>query len=425
MTAPATPSPEAPDSLVARLAQAGRAAQLQLARLASDQRAAGLRAAAHALRQQEAQILSANAQDMAAGEARGLSGAMLDRLRLDAGRLAGIADAVAAVADLPDPVGQEIDRTSRPNGLVLSRVRVPIGLIGIIYESRPNVTADAAALCLRSGNAVLLRGGSEAVHSNRAIHAAMVSGLVEAGIPAEAVQLVPTQDRAVVGAMLTAAGLIDMIVPRGGKSLIARVQADARVPVLAHLDGINHTYVHAAADPAKARAVALNAKLRRTGVCGAMETLLVDARYPESAALVAALIDAGCEVRGDARAAALDSRIAPATAEDWDTEYLDAILSVAVVDGPDDAMAHIARHGSHHTDAIVTEDQAIAERFLAEVDSAIVMHNASSQFADGGEFGLGAEIGIATGRLHARGPVALEGLTTYKWLVRGTGQVRP
>ena len=425
MTAPATPSPEAPDSLVARLAQAGRAAQLQLARLASDQRAAGLRAAAHALRQQEAQILSANGQDMAAGEARGLSGAMLDRLRLDAGRLAAIADAVAAVADLPDPVGQEIDRTSRPNGLVLSRVRVPIGLIGIIYESRPNVTADAAALCLRSGNAVLLRGGSEAVHSNRAIHAAMVSGLVEAGIPAEAVQLVPTQDRTVVGAMLTAAGLIDMIVPRGGKSLVARVQADARVPVLAHLDGINHTYVHAAADPAKARAVALNAKLRRTGVCGAMETLLVDARYPESANLLAALIDAGCEVRGDARAAALDSRIAPATAEDWDTEYLEAILSVAVVDGPDDAMAHIARHGSHHTDAIVTEDHAIAERFLAEVDSAIVMHNASSQFADGGEFGLGAEIGIATGRLHARGPVALEGLTTYKWLVRGTGQVRP
>jgi len=425
MTATATPSLDDPDSLVANLAQAGRAAQLQLARLSSDQRVAGLRAAAAALREQETAILSANAEDMAAGEARGLSGAMLDRLRLDPGRLAAIADAVAAVADLPDPVGQEIDRTSRPNGLVLSRVRVPIGLIGIIYESRPNVTADAAALCLRSGNAVLLRGGSEAVHSNRAIHAAMVSGLVGAGIPAEAVQLVPTQDRAVVGAMLTAAGLIDMIVPRGGKSLVARVQADARVPVLAHLDGINHTYVHAAADPAKARAVAINAKLRRTGVCGAMETLLVDARYPDSAALVGALIDAGCEVRGDARAAALDSRIAPATAEDWDTEYLDAILSVAVVDGPDDAMAHIARHGSHHTDVIVTEDQTIAERFLAEVDSAIVMHNASSQFADGGEFGLGAEIGIATGRLHARGPVALEGLTTYKWQVRGTGQVRP
>ena len=337
----------------------------------------------------------------------------------------GIADALAAVADLPDPLGREIDRTERPNGLVLSRVRVPIGLIGIIYESRPNVTADAAALCLRSGNAVLLRGGSEAVHSNRAIHAALVAGLTEAGIPAAAVQLVPVQDRAVVGAMLTAAGLIDMIVPRGGKSLVARVQADARVPVLAHLDGINHTYVHAAAAPDKAVAVAVNAKLRRTGVCGAMETLLIDALYPAASELVAALIEAGCELRGDARACALDPRIVPAGEADWDTEYLDAILSVAVVDGLDAAMAHIARHGSHHTDAIVTEDQATSERFLAEVDSAIVMHNASSQFADGGEFGLGAEIGIATGRLHARGPVALEGLTTYKWLVRGTGQVRP
>lgn len=425
MTAPATALPDDPDSLVAQLAQAGRAAQLQLARLASEQRAEGLLAAARALRAQEADVLAANAQDMAAGAARGLSAAMLDRLKLDPARLAGIADAVAAVATLPDPVGQEIDRTERPNGLVLSRVRVPIGLIGIIYESRPNVTADAAALCLRSGNAVLLRGGSEAVHSNRAIHAALVSGLVAAGLPAAAVQLVPSQDRAVVGAMLTAAGLIDMIVPRGGKSLVARVQADARVPVLAHLDGINHTYVHAAADPAKASAVAINAKLRRTGVCGAMETLLIDALYPESAALVAALLDAGCELRGDARACALDSRIVPAGDEDWDTEYLDAILSVAVVDGPDAAMAHIARHGSHHTDAIVTEDHAVAEQFLAEVDSAIVMHNASSQFADGGEFGLGAEIGIATGRLHARGPVALEGLTTYKWLVRGTGQTRP
>lgn len=414
-----------PDSLVARLALAGRAAQLQLARLSSAQRAAGLRAAAEALRAQESAILAANAQDMATGEARGLTAAMLDRLKLDSERLRGIAAAVAAVADLPDPVGQEIDRNERPNGLVLSRVRVPIGLIGIIYESRPNVTADAAALCLRSGNAVLLRGGSEAVHSNRAIHAALVSGLSEAGIPAAAVQLVPDQDRAVVGAMLTAAGLIDMIVPRGGKSLVARVQADARVPVLAHLDGINHTYVHAAADPAKAVAITRNAKLRRTGVCGAMETLLIDALYPESTALVAAMLDAGCDLRGDPRACALDSRIDPASAEDWDTEYLDAILSVAVVDGPDAAMAHIARHGSHHTDVIVTEEAAIAERFLGEVDSAIVMHNASSQFADGGEFGLGAEIGIATGRLHARGPVALEGLTTYKWLVRGTGQVRP
>lgn len=414
-----------PDSLVAALAQAGRAAQAELAQLGPDRRKAALRAAAKALKAQESAILAANAEDMASGEARGLSGAMLDRLRLDPGRLAGIADAVAAVADLPDPVGQEIDRTERPNGLVLTRVRVPIGLIGIIYESRPNVTADAAALCLGSGNAVLLRGGSEAVHSNRAIHAAMVAGLVAAGVPAAAVQLVPSQDRAVVGAMLTAAGLIDMIVPRGGKSLVARVQADARVPVLAHLDGINHTYVHAAADPAKARAIAINAKLRRTGVCGAMETLLIDALYPESASLVGALLEAGCELRGDARACALDPRIVPASAADWDTEYLEAILSVAVVDGLDAALAHIAAHGSHHTDAIVTEDEAVAERFLAEVDSAIVMHNASSQFADGGEFGLGAEIGIATGRLHARGPVALEGLTTYKWLVRGTGQVRP
>lgn len=425
MSAPVITPDGDPDSLMATLAQAGRAAQARLALLAPERRKAALRAAAKALRAQESAILAANAQDMAAGAARGLSSAMLDRLRLDAERLAGIAAAVAAVADLPDPVGQVIDQTERPNGLVLSRVRVPIGLIGIIYESRPNVTADAAALCLASGNAVLLRGGSEAVHSNRAIHAALVAGLVEAGVPAEAVQLVPSQDRSVVGAMLTAAGLIDMIVPRGGKSLVARVQADARVPVLAHLDGINHTYVHAQADPAKAKAIACNAKLRRTGVCGAMETLLIDALYPESAGLVAALLDAGCELRGDARASALDPRIVPATEEDWDTEYLDAILSVAVVDGLDAALAHIARHGSHHTDAIVTEDQAAAARFLAEVDSAIVMHNASSQFADGGEFGLGAEIGIATGRLHARGPVALEGLTTYKWLVRGSGQVRP
>ena len=416
---------ETPDSLVARLAATARAAQLRLAGLDSATRAAGLKAAAAALRADQEAILAANAEDMAAAAERGLSAAMLDRLRLDADRLEGIAAAVAAVAELPDPVGVELDRAVRPNGLILSRVRVPIGLIGIIYESRPNVTADAAALCLRSGNAVLLRGGSEAVHSNRAIHAALVRGLTSAGVPGEAVQLIPTQDRAVVGAMLTAAGLIDMIVPRGGKSLVARVQADARVPVLAHLDGINHTYVHAAADPAKATAIALNAKLRRTGVCGAMETLLIDARFPQAGALVAALLDAGCELRGDARACALDPRIVLASDEDWDTEYLEAILSVAMVDGPDAALAHIARHSSHHTDAIVTEDAAVAERFLTTVDSAIAMHNASSQFADGGEFGLGAEIGIATGRLHARGPVALEGLTTYKWLVRGTGQVRP
>ncbi|MFC0206262.1 glutamate-5-semialdehyde dehydrogenase [Novosphingobium soli] len=424
---PVRPDPDslAPEALVEHLARDGRAAQRVLARLADEEKAAALKAAAEALRAAEAEILAANAQDMAAGEEKGLSAALLDRLRLDAGRLASIAAAVDQVATLPDPVGEVISRAERPNGLRLSRVRIPIGLIGIIYESRPNVTADAAALCLRSGNAVLLRGGSEALHSNRAIRAAFARGLESVGVPAAAIQLVPTQDRAVVGAMLSAAGLIDMIVPRGGKSLVARVQADARVPVLAHLDGICHTYVHAAADGDMARRLTLNAKMRRTGICGAMETLLLDTQFPESASVVAGLLDAGCELRGDARARALDPRILAASAEDWDTEYLDSVLSVAVVDGLDAALEHIAAHSSHHTDAIVTEDAAAAERFLAEVDSAIVMVNASSQFADGGEFGLGAEIGIATGRLHARGPVALEGLTTYKWLVRGSGQARP
>ncbi|GGC04551.1 gamma-glutamyl phosphate reductase [Novosphingobium endophyticum] len=416
---------ESPEALVERLARDGRAAQRVLARLTDEQKAAALRAAAAALRDSEAPILEANALDLAAGEAKGLTSAMLDRLRLDPARLAGIADAVEQVASLPDPVGQVIDTGERPNGLRLSRVRIPIGLIGIIYESRPNVTADAAALCLRSGNAALLRGGSEALNSNRAIRSAFASGLESVGLPAAAIQLVPTQDRAVVGAMLTAAGLIDMIVPRGGKSLVARVQADARVPVLAHLDGICHTYVHSAADPEMAKTVVLNAKMRRTGICGAMETLLLDTQFPASRDVVTSLIEAGCELRGDARARALDSRILPASDEDWDTEYLDAVLSVAIVDGFEAAVEHIAEHSSHHTDAIITADDAAAERFLAEVDSAIVMVNASSQFADGGEFGLGAEIGIATGRLHARGPVALEGLTTYKWLVRGTGQARP
>lgn len=416
---------ETPAALVERLARAARIAQGTLARMPSPAKAAALRLAAAALRRAEADILAANAIDMANGEANGLTPALLDRLRLDPARVAGIADAVEQVAELDDPVGQEIDRRERPNGLVLRRVRVPIGVIGIIYESRPNVTADAAVLCVRSGNAALLRGGTEAVHSNRAIHAALVAGLVEGGVPADAVQLLPTQDRAAVGAMLVAAGLIDMIVPRGGKSLVARVQADARVPVLAHLDGICHTFVHAAADPAMAEAIVLNAKMRRTGICGSMETLLIDATYPAAAALVAPLIEAGCEVRGDARARAIDPRIVPAADNDWDTEYLDAVLSVAVVDGLDAALAHIDRHSSRHTDAIVTADAEAAARFLNEVDSAIVMHNASSQFADGGEFGLGAEIGIATGRLHARGPVALEGLTTYKWLVEGNGQVRP
>lgn len=412
-------------ALVSDLAREARMAQRALAGMDDAAKADALRHAATALRENAAAILSANAQDISAGEARELSPAMLDRLRLDEARLAGIADAVEQVADLPDPVGQVIDRSERPNGLKLSRVRVPIGVIGIIYESRPNVTADAAALCVRAGNAVILRGGSEAVHSNRAILAALQAGLAKGGIPATAVQLVPTQDRAAVGALLQAAGAVDMIVPRGGKSLVARVQAEARVPVLAHLDGICHTYVHAAADPAMAEAVAFNAKLRRTGICGAMETLLIDAAYPEAASLVGKLLDGGCELRGDGRAQALDSRIGAASDADWDTEFLDAVLSVAVVDGLDAALAHIAAHSSGHTDAIVTSDAEAAETFLNRVDSAIVMANASSQFADGGEFGLGAEIGIATGRLHARGPVALEGLTTYKWQVRGSGQTRP
>jgi glutamate-5-semialdehyde dehydrogenase len=413
------------EALVADLARAGRKAQRVLARMDDAAKAEGLRSAAAGLRREGERHIAAHAKDIAAGEARGLSKAMLDRLRLDDKRLEGMAAAVEAVAALPDPVGEVISHSSVPSGLDLSRVRIPIGLIGIVYESRPNVTADAAALCVRAGNAVLLRGGSEAVHSNRAIHAALAKGLAEAGVPADAVQLMPTQEREAVGAMLRAAGLIDMIVPRGGKSLVERVQNDARVPVLAHLDGICHTYVHAAAEPEMAVSVALNAKMRRTGICGAMETLLLDASFPACHEVVAALLDAGCELRGDARARAIDRRIGAASANDWDCEYLDAILSVAVVDGLDAALEHIARHSSGHTDAIVTSDAAAAERFLAEVDSAIVMVNASTQFADGGEFGLGAEIGIATGRLHARGPVALEGLTTYKWVVRGSGQTRP
>ncbi|XUU61358.1 glutamate-5-semialdehyde dehydrogenase [Erythrobacter sp. HA6-11] len=414
-----------PAAIIADLANSARSAQRVLATMPSEAKQAALMKAAEAVREDASAILAANAQDMAAGEANGLTPAMLDRLKLDDARLEGIAGAVEAVAQLADPVGNVIDQSERPNGLKLARVRIPIGTIGIIYESRPNVTADAAALCVRSGNAAILRGGSEAVHSNRAIAAAMARGLSAGGIPEGAVQLVPTQDREAVGAMLTAAGQIDMIVPRGGKSLVARVQNDARVPVLAHLDGICHTYVHSAADPQMARDLALNAKMRRTGICGAMETLLIDTRFSEAVSVVAALIDAGCEVRGDARVQALDTRVAPASDNDWDTEYLDAVVSAAMVDGVEDAMAHIARHSSGHTEAIVTSDEAAAERFLAEVDSAIVMHNASTQYADGGEFGLGAEIGIATGRLHARGPVALEGLTTYKWQVRGSGQARP
>jgi glutamate-5-semialdehyde dehydrogenase len=412
-------------TLIADMGARARIAATMLAARPTHAKATGLRAAAAAIRADAEAILAANARDVEAGAANGLSGALLDRLRLDPARLEGAAAGVEAVAALTDPVGAVIDSSARPNGLQLSRVRVPIGVIGIIYESRPNVTADAAALCVMSGNATILRGGSEAARSNRAIHAAFVRGLADAGLPADAVQLVPTTDRAAVGAMLKADGMIDLIVPRGGKSLVARVQEEARVPVLAHLDGICHTYIDRAADPAMAVKLAVNAKLRRTGICGATETLLIDRAFADPAPVLAALADAGCELRGDADVRAIEPRAIAATAEDWDTEYLDSILSVALVDGVEGAMAHIARHSSRHTDAIVTDDAATAERFLNSVDSAIVMWNASTQFADGGEFGLGAEIGIATGRLHARGPVALEGLTTYKWVVRGTGQARP
>ncbi len=411
--------------IVSDLTTRGRAAARTIAAVSDDQKAQALIAAAAALRAASTEILGANAKDMAAGAEHGLSAAMLDRLKLDPARLESIAAAVEQVAHLADPVGQIIDRTERPNGLVMERVRVPVGVLAIIYESRPNVTADAAALGLRAGNAVILRGGSEAVHSNRAIHAAMIKGVVSAGLPADAVQLVPTQDRAAVGALLAAQGQIDMVIPRGGKSLVARVQEEARVPVLAHLDGICHTYVHAKADPAMAEAIVVNAKMRRTGICGSTETLLIDQDYPDPAGLIGALIDAGCEVRADDMLMEIDPRTIAADEEDWGTEYLEPIVSAKMVSGVDDAIDHIAHYGSQHTESIITADDAAAKAFLAGVDSAIVMHNASTQFADGGEFGLGAEIGIATGRLHARGPVALEGLTTYKWLVHGNGQVRP
>ena len=409
-------------SLIAAMGSRARGAARVLASATTARKSHAVRAAAAALRQQQADILAANQADMAA--AAELSSAIRDRLLLDPARLESIAAGMEAVASLADPIGQEIDSSARPNGLRLSRVRVPIGVVGIIYESRPNVTADAAVLCIMAGNAVIMRGGSEAVRSNRAIHAALVEGLAAAGLPTDAVQLVPTQDRAAVGAMLAGAGILDLVIPRGGKGLVARVQADARVPVLAHLDGNNHVYVDGSADPIMAEAVVVNAKLRRTGVCGAMESLLIDRAFPQPVELVQALQAAGCEMRGDPVEDSIGPIVTPATDVDWDTEYLDSIASVALVDGVEGAVAHIARHGSGHTDAIVAGDTTVAERFLAEVDSAIVLWNASTQFADGAEFGLGAEIGIATGRLHARGPVALEGLTTYKWVGRGAGQVR-
>ena len=392
-----------------------------------EQRNAALAAIAAAIRADASGILAANARDLESGRAGGLTRAQLDRLMLDAARVEGIARAVEDVVALPDPLGRVSEEWRRPNGLLIQRVRVPLGVIGIIYEARPNVTSDAGALCLKSGNAAILRCGSESQHSSAALHACMAAGLRAAGLPEACVQLVPTTDRAAVGCML--AGMtdyIDVIVPRGGKSLIARVQQEARVPVIGHLEGNCHVYVDGAADLNMARAIVKNAKLRRTGICGAAETLLVDeaAAATHLAPIVKDLLDAGCEVRGDAQVRRVDVRVKPATEDDWYTEYLDSIIAARVVPGVDAAIAHIATYGSAHTESIVTEDAAAAERFLTRVDSAIVLHNASTQFADGGEFGMGAEIGISTDKFHARGPVGVEQLTSYKYVVRGRGQIR-
>jgi len=401
------------------------AAQLRVA--STDAKNTALLDAAKAILARQDEILAANAKDMDAATARGLSPAMLDRLKLDEKRIAAMAKGIAEIVTLPDPVGRELARWTRPNGLDIARVATPIGVIGIIYESRPNVTADAGALCLKSGNAVILRGGSESAQSSRAIHRALVDGLIAAGLPEAAIQLVPTTDRAAVGMMLEGlGGTVDMIVPRGGKSLVARVQTEARVPVLAHLEGICHTYVHRSADPAKARALVLNAKMRRTGICGATETLLIDRSIVSThlAPILDDLARAGCEIRGDREVIAIWTGAKPATEEDWRTEYLEPIIAVHVLEGVAEAVTHISTYGSQHTDCIVTEDSTAAEEFMATLDSAIVMHNASTQFADGGEFGMGAEIGIGTGKLHARGPVGVEQLTTFKYVVRGTGQTR-
>ena len=410
------------------IGRAAREAAQTLARASGDVKNAALVAAARALREHSAEILAANALDVRAADAAGLNAAMRDRLRLDEARVGAMAAGAEEIAALPDPVGTVIAEWTRPNGLRIQRVRVPLGVIGIIYESRPNVTCDAGALCLKSGNAAILRGGSESHRSSRAIHACLVEGLRAAGLPGTCVQLVPTTDRAAVGYMLGAmSGCIDVIVPRGGKSLIARVQQEARVPVIGHLEGNCHVYVDRAADLGMARAIVMNAKLRRTGICGAAETLLVDAGCVDThlAPIVQDLLDAGCEVRGDERVRSVDPRVQPASEDDWSTEFLDAVIAAKVVRGVDEAIAHIARYGSAHTESIVTGDPAAAEQFLARVDSAIVLHNASTQFADGGEFGMGAEIGISTDRFHARGPVGVEQLTSYKYVVRGSGQVRP
>ena len=405
-----------------------KAAGRRLALAATADKDCALAAMAQAVRASRAAILAANAEDIAEARSGGATAAFVDRLMLDDKRVGAIADGIGVVAGLADPVGTVSDSWTRPNGMRIERVRVPLGVVGVIYESRPNVTADAGSLCLKAGNAVILRGGSESFRSSRAIHAALAQGLRAAGLTEDAIQLVPTRDRAAVGLMLAGLdGAIDVIVPRGGKGLVARVQTEARVPVFAHLDGNCHVYVDKAADLDMAKRIVLNAKMRRTGVCGAAETLLVDraAAAADLKPLVTMLLDAGCEVRGDRDTQSVDARVKPATEEDWGTEFLDAIIAVKVVDGVDGAIAHVERYGSHHTDAIVTEDAVAAERFLAETDSAIVLHNASTQFADGGEFGMGAEIGIATGRMHARGPVGVEQLTTFKYRVLGTGQTRP
>ena len=417
--------------IVAAMADIGRhakAAARALALTPTAQRDKALAAMAQAVRASETAILAANAEDVAEAKASGATSAFIDRLALDARRVAAMADGIDVVRALADPVGAVTESWTRPNGMTIERVRVPLGVVGVIYESRPNVTADAAVLCLKAGNAVILRGGSESFRSARAIHAALTAGLRAAGLPDDAIQIVPTRDRAAVGLMLAGLdGNLDVIVPRGGKDLVARVQQEARVPVFAHLEGVCHVYVDKAADLAMAKEIVLNAKLRRTGVCGAAETLLVDrdAAPAMLKPLVTMLLDAGCEVRGDAQVQKTDARVKAASEDDWPAEYLDAIIAAKVVDGVDAAIAHIERYGSHHTDAIVTADQKAAEKFLNEVDSAIVLHNASTQFADGAEFGFGAEIGIATGRMHARGPVGVEQLTTFKYRIRGTGQIRP
>ena len=413
---------------MAEIGRRARAAARTLALASVDQKNRALGAMAAAVRAQASEILAANAEDVAEARTAGVTGAFLDRLALDSARVEAIATGIGAVEGLKDPVGTVLESWTRPNGMRIERVRVPLGVIGIIYESRPNVTADAGVLCLKSGNAAILRGGSDSMRSSRAILKALTEGLRAANLPEAAIQVVPTRDRAAVGLMLTGLdGNIDVIVPRGGKSLVARVQTEARVPVFAHLEGVCHVYIDKTASLDMAKKIVLNAKMRRTGVCGAAETLLVDRAGAGSQLkpLVEMLIAAGCEIRGDKATLAVDKRVKPATEEDWSTEYLDAIIAVKVVDNLEAAIDHIERYGSHHTDAIITEDQATAEKFLREVDSAIVLHNASTQFADGGEFGFGAEIGIATGRLHARGPVGVDQLTTFKYRIHGTGQTRP